>query len=375
MDQPLSSLFPLPMDSLLSVRMVVRPCLEIRMATPFLTFLQLAAWVLHRSSKPLTAAEMWEAAERDQLVKHLRSFGKTPVQTLIAQVYVHVRDEANPWIRQVSHRPARFEVAPESIPLEDILQCVAASEQRLAQNGAPQQPAPIAEDDEAAETDHQPRRAKKFSYIERETHPFLVRFAHHRLGSYAKTIYHEVSKRGSYGQWLHPDLVGFRFPFQKCNADLVRLVGGPDQVMTLFSFEVKRELHLGNLRESFFQAVSNSSWANEGYLAASIIDDRAAFMDELRRLSNSFGIGVIELDLEDPEASEIVLPAKTRLEIDFEAANKLAKENSDFASFLRNVQIDVSCGHPHPSEYDPILKVDELRMVRGEWEARARRLG
>jgi hypothetical protein len=29
---------------------------------------------------------------------------------------------------------------------------------------------------------------------------------------------------------------------------------------------MKKELNFSNLRESYFQAVSNSSWANEGYL-------------------------------------------------------------------------------------------------------------
>lgn len=332
-----------------------------------LTFLQLAAWTLHKAGKALTAAEIWEAAEAEGTTAFLRSMGKTPAQTLNARVYVHIRDDAKPWISQVSRRPARFALEPANAPLSQIEAILQAPLQAAPPTSTP---SPV-EDEEAAELDHTPRRKKKFDFLERETHPFLVRFAHHRLGAFSKTIYHEISKKGSYGQWLHPDIVGFRFPFQRCNSDLVRLVGGPDQVMTLFSFELKRELNLGNLRESFFQAVSNSSWANEAYLVASEIDERTAFMDELRRLSNSFGIGVIELDLANPENSDILLPAKARPEIDFEAANKLAKENEDFACFLRNVQIDVSSGHPHSSEYDPVLKLEELASLKEGWAGRA----
>lgn len=68
------------------------------------------------------------------------------------------------------------------------------------------------------------------------------------------------------------------------------------------------------------------------------------------------------------------MPAKTRTEIDFEAANKLAKENGNFESFLRNVQIDVSCGHPHAAEYDCILKLDELAQVYEGWKARSEKV-
>jgi hypothetical protein len=63
----------------------------------------------------------------------------------------------------------------------------------------------------------------------------------------------------------------------------------------VFSFELKKSLSFGNLREAFFQAVSNSSWANEGYLVAAEISQDEDFLSELRRLSSSFGIGVVQL--------------------------------------------------------------------------------
>lgn len=40
----------------------------------------------------------------------------------------------------------------------------------------------------------------------------------------------------------------------------------------IFSFELKLKLKFENLKEAYFQAVSNSSWVNEGYLVASDID-------------------------------------------------------------------------------------------------------
>jgi hypothetical protein len=51
-------------------------------------------------------------------------------------------------------------------------------------------------------------------------------------------------------------------------ADAIVFKQGGGQSVRLWSFEVKKELNSSNVRKSFFQAVSNSSWANEGYLVA-----------------------------------------------------------------------------------------------------------
>jgi hypothetical protein len=46
------------------------------------------------------------------------------------------------------------------------------------------------------------------------------------------------------------------------------------------------------------------------------------FEEELQRLSNSFGIGLIKLDLNDPDSSEVIFPAKRKENIDWETVNK-----------------------------------------------------
>ena len=62
---------------------------------------------------------------------------------------------------------------------------------------------------------------------------------------------------------------------------------------------MKKTLNFTNLREYYFQAVSNSSWANEGYIVALDIDEDDSFLAELKRLNNAFGIGVIKLNAEN----------------------------------------------------------------------------
>ncbi len=110
----------------------------------------------------------------------------------------------------------------------------------------------------------------------------------------------------------------------------------------LFSFELKIRINFSNLKESYFQAVSNSTWANEGYLVVfEEIKDKV--LDELRRLSQSFGIGVIKLESEISN-SKILLPAKER-EIDIPTLNMLIEQSpKDFEPFMKKINKQIEKG-------------------------------
>jgi uncharacterized protein len=60
---------------------------------------------------------------------------------------------------------------------------------------------------------------------------------------------------------LHPDIVGVHFPFNDFSKKTLKLQ--KEYLGSLktkfYSFELKKELSFANLRESYFQAVSNSS--------------------------------------------------------------------------------------------------------------------
>ncbi|WP_457618887.1 hypothetical protein [Lutibacter sp.] len=126
------------------------------------------------------------------------------------------------------------------------------------------------------------------------------------------------------------------------------------------SFELKKELNLSTLREYFFQTVSNSSWANESYIVASEISKNEDFLSELARLSSAFGIGVIELDLNDPNSSSIKFPAKVRENLDWETVNKLTMMNKDFKKFIRRVHIDLKSNEIRKERYEKIYDDEEL---------------
>ncbi|GAA8941736.1 hypothetical protein HpSLK36_08660 [Helicobacter pylori] len=110
----------------------------------------------------------------------------------------------------------------------------------------------------------------------------------------------------------------------------------------LFSFELKIRINFSNLKESYFQAVSNSTWANEGYLVVfEEIKDKV--LGELRRLSQSFGIGVIKLESEISN-SKILLPAKEK-EIDIPTLNMLIEQSpKDFKPFMANINKQIEKG-------------------------------
>ena len=96
-------------------------------------------------------------------------------------------------------------------------------------------------------------------------------------------------------------------------------------------YELKKEINTDyELKEAYFQVVSNSSWANYGYLVAFEISDN--LLDEIESLNQSFGIGVIELNA-NPYKSKILYPSKLK-ELDFKTIDKLCKINKDFENFI-----------------------------------------
>jgi hypothetical protein len=175
---------------------------------------------------------------------------------------------------------------------------------------------------------------------EHDLYPLLMEYLYWEHGLFCLRIDEKRSKnqRGKGGNtWLHPDVVALEALDKSWN-ELVRtcVKSGNGKSVRLWSFEVKIMLESGNVRKSFFQAVSNSSWANEGYLVATSISN-AKVEQELRMLSALHGIGVILLNIENPSESEILLPARSRAEVDWESVNRIVEENRDFEDYIELV--------------------------------------
>ncbi|MBM9589955.1 hypothetical protein JWG41_05825 [Leptospira sp. 201903075] len=295
--------------------------------TESFSFLEIIHRALAQTVGPMSAYEIWKLAEKKKW--EMDPPGKMPWITIAAQIYVDIKKEPYSMFLQVSKRPRRFVLSEWGEAVDRMISKINSI---------------------VLEKENTPIK-------ERELHPTLVKFVftHPHFKAYTKTIYHEISSKTTKGKnrWLHPDLVGVRFNFIKYTEETVTL----QKLMAvadcyLFSFELKVNLHFGNLRQAFFQAVSNSSWANEGYLAAVNIEEDPDLMDELARLSQAFGIGIIKLNPTKPEESEILFQSNSKIDLDFATIDRLAEDNKNFRDFLKNIAADVKLGKVK-SLYDP----------------------
>ncbi|OBU87839.1 COG2958 family protein [Chromobacterium subtsugae] len=197
--------------------------------------------------------------------------------------------------------------------------------------------------------------AEQADLSEYQLYPLLMQYLQTELSLYGLRVDEKRSRnqRGSGGNhWLHPDLVAMQ-PVAKDWHELVRscVLHGGGQSVRLWAFEVKKELTRGNVRKSFFQAVSNSSWANEGYLVCTGIVGKDT-EDELRMLSALHGIGVIVLDSSNPSESEIVVPARARQDVDWQSVHRLVEENEDMREFVELVSTYYQTGRLRPQDWN-----------------------
>ena len=75
-------------------------------------------------------------------------------------------------------------------------------------------------------------------------------------------------------------------------------------------------------------------------------------MSELKRLTTSFGIGIIKLDIEEPDSTEVLFPARYRTDLDWDTINKLAEGNADFRDFILRVKNDLSSKEVRKEKYE-----------------------
>ncbi|WP_186064179.1 COG2958 family protein [Burkholderia gladioli] len=190
---------------------------------------------------------------------------------------------------------------------------------------------------------------------ERGLYRLLSHYLWEEFSLYSKRVDEKRSsnKRGPNGnRWLYPDVVGM----EDLGADWHREVREcvdqrSDKRTRLWSFEAKLLINRSNARECFFQAVSNSSWANFGYLVAAEIEGHDT-LKELRMLFAAHGIGLIKLDVENPAESQVLIPALERDEIDWDMANRLATENKDFLEYVKLVKQFYQTGEARAADWD-----------------------
>ncbi|MGL2657822.1 hypothetical protein ACQJ6Z_00660 [Helicobacter pylori] len=325
-----------------------------------MTYRELGKKVLEQAEEPLSVKEIWERACEMGSDKELKK-GKRKIRS----------SEGD---KEQSIASLGSQLGEHKIP-NDKKQFYVANKKggtffywlKSREREFPPQKTPDAkeEDDEQSECSD---TAKK----EKDLHPLLVKFldTDPNFKLLCKTICHEPCKKGKGGQnkWNYPDIVGVYFPYNKYfpynryQEETLKFLHHTGQKRhKLFSFELKIRINFSNLKESYFQAVSNSSWANEGYLVVFNIDDE--ILNELRRLNQSFGIGVIKLESEISN-SKILLPAKER-EIDMQTLNMLIDDSpEDFKPFIKDINKQIKAGfdtHVKVAGLDPVLDDEAMQ--------------
>ncbi len=177
---------------------------------------------------------------------------------------------------------------------------------------------------------------KDKTYYERDLHLLFSTYLKSKE-IYCKTILHEQSNGSEEHQkWIHPDIIGIDFLNLKTEETekFIKTLNTLD-TFKLTSYELKKEIKSDSeLKKCYFQAVSNSSWANYGYLVAFEVNSN--LLTEIERLNQSFGIGIIELKA-NPYESKILFPSRYK-DLDFKTIDKLCKINDTFKEFIVYVE-------------------------------------
>ncbi|MFS7884865.1 HrgA protein [Helicobacter pylori] len=295
-------------------------------------------------TRPISPTEVYDKAkelfEKGEITNMFDHGGETPHQSVSASIYTALNKGEELPFKKAQEKPVL--IALKGVAKEPVLNMekISAPSVKIVYN--------------------------KIMH-ERDLHPFLTYMAinNENLKCYTKTIFHEESVKSPKGmdRWLYPDMVGVRFLHAEwSNENLIAFSKKFDTLpIKLVSFELKKEISVHNCRECYFQAISNSSWANEGYLVGRHIDTHnPQLMDLLKRLHASFGIGVIDLRTNE-DKSAILLNAKYKEKIDYTMAQELSTKNEKFSGFLKSVvDYDPDFPNRYKDEFDEVKKKEEL---------------
>lgn len=165
---------------------------------------------------------------------------------------------------------------------------------------------------------------------------------------YAKTIFHEKSstKSDNAQKWVHPDIIGVEFEEFKNDATLSLLKATePKETVHIYSYELKKKIESDyQLKQCYFQALSNSSWANYGYLVTFEINEDLD--EEMKRLNNAFGIGIILMQANDYK----ILYSARKKELEYNTIEKLCNLNPDFSTFIAKLSKVINASKEYTSD-------------------------
>lgn len=291
-----------------------------------MTYYDAAKKVLEQSDVPMKVDEIWEKACElgyDKIIAETLNgkMSKTPIASLTAKIYTDIKYNPDTTIFVKVGKGKFF-----------LKNKINSSNQNLIYE--------VNNTNEEEDTDDIiENNSTNKKILEEDLHTPLTKYLH-SMKIYSKTINANATDVNLKGKmkWGTPDIVAVTFKdyINKSVLELFNHINLP--TTELYAYELKLKLTLGNLTEYYFQALSNSGWANEAWLVAMEIDENNydELMEEMKRLNQSFGVGIIRLDYNNPEDSEILFSAKKRNNLDIDTMHKLCY-NRQFQDFINDV--------------------------------------
>ena len=285
-----------------------------------MTYYDAAKKVLEQSDVPMKTDEIWQKAIElgyDKIIAETLNgkMSKTPIARLGSVIYTNIKYNPDTTIFIKVGRGKFF-----------LKSKINSSNQNLINENA-------ANDD----TEDIIESTNK-KILEEDLHTPLTKYLY-SMKIYSKTINANATDVNLKGKmkWGTPDIVGVTFKdyINKSVLELFNHINLP--TTEIYAYELKLKLTLGSLTEYYFQALSNSGWANEAWLAAMEIDENDIdLMEEMKRLNQSFGVGIIKLNYDNPEDSEILFSAQKRNYLDIDTMHKLCY-NRQFQDFINDI--------------------------------------
>lgn len=290
-----------------------------------MTYYDAAKKVLEQSDVPMHYKEIWNKAVElgyDKEIEQLSNFNRlTPWTSLASKIYYDIKYNPDTTIF--------VKVGKGKFLLKSKIN-------NSNQNLIDEINASIDEEDADDIVENNSTNKK---ILEEDLHIPLTKYLH-SMKIYSKTINANATDVNLKGKmkWGTPDIVAVTFKdyINKSVLELFNHINLP--TTELYAYELKLKLTLSNLTEYYFQALSNSGWANEAWLVAMEIDENNydELMEEIKRLNQSFGVGIIKLNYYNPEDSEILFSAKKRNNLDIDTMHKLCY-NRQFQDFINDV--------------------------------------
>ncbi|MEI0595426.1 HTH domain-containing protein [Brachyspira pilosicoli] len=291
-----------------------------------MTYYDAAKKVLEQSDVPMRLNEIWEKSCELGYDKQIEETGKkknsdfqmskTPITSLASSIYTDIKYNPDTTIFVKVGRGEFF-----------LKSKINSSNQNLINNTNEEDTDDIIVNNSAN---------KKI--LEEDLHIPLTKYLY-SMKIYSKTINANATDVNLKGKmkWGTPDIIAVTFK-DYINKSVLKLFNHINLPTTeIYAYELKLKLTLGNLTEYYFQALSNSGWANEAWLVAMEINENDIdLMEEIKRLNQSFGVGIIRLDYNNPEDSEILFSAKKRNNLDIDTMHKLCY-NRQFQDFINDV--------------------------------------